>query len=470
MNYPHGLTDAPVALQHARPGSARALWSRAVVSMFALLVSACGGGGGSGAVDVPVPVVTTPVVKTSPASVSVAVGGQADFTVVASGNGLGYTWLRSTNNGLSFLEVPGGTSARYTIAAVDATMNGDQYRVIVSNPLGFALSTPATLTVTGVAPTAPVITSQPPDPSALAGANVNLTVAATGASLTYRWQRSADGTTWSDVPGATTATLALSGVTLADAGAQFRVTVANGAGSVTSRVATLTVTAGGGGGGGGGVPAACVPANVLPVGMVVRSTSAIETGGVPGTPQTATMTVVGPATFQGRAVFETRIDTTGTMLPGVTRTFSTWDAASRQLTPWGLVARYTSGITTTDITSVARQPAQYPVYALAVGQSAAVTTVSDTSIVYTINGMVGGPATGMETQTITYTFLGTETITVPAGTFLTCKLRQQAAGETQATTTWLMAGYGATVKFIAGTTTQTLTAITVNGVPLAQFP
>ena len=83
---------------------------------------------------------------------------------------------------------------------------------------------------------------------------------------------------------------------------------------------------------------------------------------------------------------------------------------------------------------------------------------------------MGAPQTSTATLTTTYTYLGTETLIVPAGTFLTCKLREQSIGDAQPTTTWRMVGYGATVKSITGTTTQTLTAITVNGVPLTQFP
>jgi hypothetical protein len=366
--------DTRIASGHAPPRGARTSWSSFIPCIFALLLTACGGGGG-GVVDVPVPVVTAPVVTSQPASVSVAAGAQASFSVVATGNVLVYQWLRSVNNGLSWVAVDGASNRSFTIDSVDATMDGDQYRVVMQNAVGSALSSPA----------------------------------------------------------------------------------------------TLTVTVGGGGGGGGGVPVACVPPNVLPVGMVVRTTSSLDVGGTPGTPQVATMTVVGPTTFQGRSVFETRIETAG-LLPGVTRAFTTWDPTSGQLTTWGAIGRYGSGTTFADFTTVVRQPAQYPVYALAAGQSTTATAVSDSTQVLTTNGVAGTPQTSSESLTTTYTFLGTETLTVPAGTFLTCKLRQQAAGAAQPTTNWLMAGYGATVKSVTPTTTQSLTAITVNGAPLTQFP
>ena len=63
-------------------------------------------------------------------------------------------------------------------------------------------------------------------------------------TLTYQWQLSTDaGTSWSDVSGATSQTLSLSGLTTADSGKRYRcVLSATGVASVTSNSATLTVT------------------------------------------------------------------------------------------------------------------------------------------------------------------------------------------------------------------------------------
>ncbi len=85
---------------------------------------------------------------------------------------------------------------------------------------------------------APMITSQPASVSVTAGAAASFTVAATGdAPLAYQWQRNG-----AVIAGATAATYAIAATALADSGATFRATVANGAGSATSNVATLTVT------------------------------------------------------------------------------------------------------------------------------------------------------------------------------------------------------------------------------------
>lgn len=91
-------------------------------------------------------------------------------------------------------------------------------------------------------PTPPSILSPPQDLAVELGAAATFAVSATGTlPLTYRWQR--DGVDLIDggrVAGATTPTLQLADVQVADEGL-YRVRVANSAGSVTSPAARLTV-------------------------------------------------------------------------------------------------------------------------------------------------------------------------------------------------------------------------------------
>ncbi|MEY2879241.1 MAG: hypothetical protein RLZZ15_1621, partial [Verrucomicrobiota bacterium] len=92
-----------------------------------------------------------------------------------------------------------------------------------------------TLSTTSVL-TAPAISTQPADRLAGVGAGVAFTVAATGApALRYQWKR--HGTA---LPGATTATLDLANLALADADT-YQVDVTNDLGTTPSRVATLVV-------------------------------------------------------------------------------------------------------------------------------------------------------------------------------------------------------------------------------------
>lgn len=91
----------------------------------------------------------------------------------------------------------------------------------------------------GATGTAPSIGAQPQSVAVTEGQNARFTVAAGGdAPLAYQWRR--NGT---DIAGATAASYAVPVVALADNGAVFTVVVRNGAGSVTSANATLSVAA-----------------------------------------------------------------------------------------------------------------------------------------------------------------------------------------------------------------------------------
>ncbi len=85
-------------------------------------------------------------------------------------------------------------------------------------------------------PVLPLITNQPQSRIVLPGASLTFKVGVFGPPLfTYQWQK--DGT---DLPGATTATLAMGNAANTDAGL-YRVVVGNTSGSVTSTVASLEV-------------------------------------------------------------------------------------------------------------------------------------------------------------------------------------------------------------------------------------
>jgi hypothetical protein len=95
---------------------------------------------------------------------------------------------------------------------------------------------------TGVAP---AITTQPANQTVTAPATATFTVAASGTPVpTFKWQSSTDGTTWTDIAGATAATYTTPATAVADSGKKFRAIATNGtAPDATSNVATLTVNA-----------------------------------------------------------------------------------------------------------------------------------------------------------------------------------------------------------------------------------
>jgi len=88
----------------------------------------------------------------------------------------------------------------------------------------------------------PVITTQPVNKSVIAGSSVSFTVAASGIPApTYQWQINANGTTFTNISGATSATYTVSAVATSQNGYKYRCIVTNAAGTATSNAATLTV-------------------------------------------------------------------------------------------------------------------------------------------------------------------------------------------------------------------------------------
>ncbi|MGW5987462.1 HtaA domain-containing protein [Streptomyces anulatus] len=101
----------------------------------------------------------------------------------------------------------------------------------VAQPLRFGVEVPAA-----------TVTQHPASRTVRSGATGTFTAAATGAD-SVRWERSTDrGTTWSTVPGATTATLSVKATAALD-GHRYRAVFVNASGETATSAATLTVSA-----------------------------------------------------------------------------------------------------------------------------------------------------------------------------------------------------------------------------------
>ena len=111
-------------------------------------------------------------------------------------------------------------------------------------------------------------------------------------------------------------------------------------------------------------------------------------------------------------------------------------------------------------------------YTLAAGQIISQSWTQDTSttVLITTDGVPGTPITSTATvsETVTTTFVGGERITVPAGTFDTCKFIDTFSdGLTSTTTThWILLDYGIDILSTSGSGTVSAKTISVNGVPL----
>lgn len=170
---------------------------------------------------------TIPAIGTQPRDTLVLAGQVARFTVAAAGSpDLAYQWYRKGDT-TKLTKTP---DLSVPTAAGDDTA---RYYCVVTNPHGEAVSYAAKLTV-GVIP---VITMEPADTSALAGAPASFKLRAIGSPvLGYAWKK-----VGSALPLTGDSVLSFASVTAADSGTQYFCVVANGHGSDTSAKVTLRV-------------------------------------------------------------------------------------------------------------------------------------------------------------------------------------------------------------------------------------
>ncbi len=185
-------------------------------------------------------IVGPPVIVTAPFNRTARAGDAVTFTVAATGTPpLAYEWFHGLES-LGTTTVP-----ELSLPDVQADDAGD-YAVSVSNAQGAVLSATATLTVE---PSAPVITAEPASQSVSEGATVAFSVSAKGTNpLAFQWYKDGQAlTNGGRVSGATSATLTLAGVAIADSGS-YQVAVINTPDgstvhTVQSEMATLDVVA-----------------------------------------------------------------------------------------------------------------------------------------------------------------------------------------------------------------------------------
>jgi len=211
---------------------------------------------------------TTPVITISvqPSSQS-AISGTATFSVSASATQsaeLVYQWARQAGGTGGWVDIASGLSATLALDALSfAANNGDKYRVTITTgaagtggtavngwlPAVVVELTPTSTLVSGEAvltiSAAISIITQPQAVSLTSGTSASFAVAATtpGTGLAYQWQSSPDGTNWTNLSGATTTTLGVTGITETGyAGLRYRCVVSSsGYTDATSNAAILTV-------------------------------------------------------------------------------------------------------------------------------------------------------------------------------------------------------------------------------------
>ncbi|MBC7388809.1 MAG: hypothetical protein H7329_06345, partial [Opitutaceae bacterium] len=86
-----------------------------------------------------------PVISQHPASISVLVGANTTFSVIASGSGLTYQWQKDGVN------IASAFQSTYTLNGITQSMTGSNFRCLITNTTGTLISNNAVLTVTPAA-------------------------------------------------------------------------------------------------------------------------------------------------------------------------------------------------------------------------------------------------------------------------------------------------------------------------------
>jgi hypothetical protein len=186
-------------------------------------------------------------ITTQPLSTLACIGSDASFTVAAVGGGtITYQWQISTDGGLTFTDIFGETGTTLEVDDVTSTMNGYEYRAVVTGTNGcngIKISHIATLTV----PEEPVIEQNPQNATVCLGSSHDFTATIDDAN-TFQWQKLVAGV-WTNLAnagvysGVHTTTLHISDVTGLN-GFEYRLLAQNMGCPVLpviTDVATLTV-------------------------------------------------------------------------------------------------------------------------------------------------------------------------------------------------------------------------------------
>lgn len=182
-----------------------------------------------------------PSVLTQPVSLTQPEGSSANFAVTARGTPtLTYQWYKDGVTPLSDGgKIAGASTTSLTINNISSAEVGDYSVTVVNGNSASATSSKAHLSLTD-----PLITSQPQSRTNNYGTTATFQVTATGTGpLKYRWSKTGVGnlSDGGNIIGSQSNQLAVTGVTLSDAGTYF-VTVTNGLNtSVDSSTAELTV-------------------------------------------------------------------------------------------------------------------------------------------------------------------------------------------------------------------------------------
>lgn len=191
---------------------------------------------------------------TDPQDLTITAGGEARFSVVATGDPAPAVRWQVEVAGLSgWTDIP-FTGSELVLPDVPYLPFELSFRAVATNAAGEVLSAPAVLTVDALAP---VVVTAPAPVTVAEGEDATFTVEVDGDPVpSIQWQTSTDGATWTDVDGATDHTVVFAAAGTALDGLLVRAVLENPGGTVVTDPVVLSVQQ------------AVVPPPVLPVPVV----------------------------------------------------------------------------------------------------------------------------------------------------------------------------------------------------------
>lgn len=155
-------------------------------------------------------IIGPPSITTQPKDVTTCENNTASFSIAVAGQGLQYQWRKGGQN------ITGANSATYNINSVSTDQAGSYDCVVTTSSCSYSLTSNAvTLTVKPLA----TVTQQPAAQTACTGGTVTFTAAVSG-NNSYKWQKNG-----AFIADATTNTLTLNNVTIADTGSYRMVAI-----------------------------------------------------------------------------------------------------------------------------------------------------------------------------------------------------------------------------------------------------
>lgn len=226
----------------------------------------------------------------------------------------------------------------------------------------------------------------------------------------------------------------------------------------------------------------CVEPASIALATGSRASLVYTYSGLIGGDQTVESVVDGASTFKGQSAVQVTTTTTGSnSFQGITTTTTTRSRSYAQAANNGLTRTLGAIIeatvstalpsipglpplpgtnTTTTSETVYNPPSENIEYTIAVGQSINKTESSTTTVT---SGPGAGTAPITVSGTTTYTFEAKETITVPAGTFSTCRYRFSTPGDSTTSQSWLIVGKGIMAKSETRTSQGTQSIVLKSG-------